>query len=130
MSSRALSFRVFVLVVALAWSLQFTRAAQMTPGGNAAAVNDQWANTAEHLTLSGSLIIAVTILWRELGKKDTLLVQSTATVTQALAGAAASNVELRRIIEDSVAAKKELSTAIGLLTERIERLPCTEGLKK
>ena len=120
------AIRLFLSVVVIAWSMQFLRAADAsayTPSNS----TDQWA-TAEHLTLSAALITAVGILWRELGRKDSLLIASTATVTQALATASASNMELRHILEQSVAAKSELSQSNGLLTERLERLPCTEGL--
>jgi hypothetical protein len=134
--SRFKMFRAFFILVWLAWSLQFVKAAQIT-SGYPPVLNDQWANTAEHLTLSGCLILGVTMLWRELGKKDTLLVQSTGTVTGALSAAAASNVELRRIIENYAASlthatdeQGRLTEAINLLTARIERLPCTDVFKK
>lgn len=61
---------------------------------------------AEHLTLEGALIAAVVVLWKALGSKDVQialkdaqLVKSTEAVTMALAASAASNVELRKIIE-------------------------------
>lgn len=51
---------------------------------------------AEHLTLSGALIIGVVVLWRSNQKKDDLVLKTTEQVTTALAAAAASNIELRR----------------------------------
>jgi hypothetical protein len=78
------------------------------------------------LTLSGGLIVAVSILWRELGRKDGLLLEAARKVTEALAIAAASEVELRKILEASVTSSQQFSRAVELLTERIERLPCTE----
>jgi hypothetical protein len=86
---------------------------------------DQWMWTAEHLTLSAALLLAVAVLWRNLTTKDALLIASTATVTQALASAAASNAELRHIIEESVKGKQEMTLAMTALTARIEALPCT-----
>ena len=53
----------------------------------------------EHLTLEGALVVAVGVLWRALSAKDAQLVKSTEAVTSALASSAASNVELRKIIE-------------------------------
>jgi hypothetical protein len=51
---------------------------------------------AEHLTLSGALIVGVIVLWKSNQKKDDLLIKTTEQVTAALATAAASNVELRK----------------------------------
>jgi hypothetical protein len=118
----------FLSIVLIAWSIQLMMAAQVSAYTPPAA-SDQWASTAEHLTLTGALIVAVSMLWRELGRKDSLLVQSTATVTQALATSAFSNAELRKILEGSVHAKEDLTKSIELLSERIERLPCTEVVK-
>jgi hypothetical protein len=53
----------------------------------------------EHLTLEGALVVAVGVLWRALSAKDAQLVKSTEAVTSALASSAASNAELRKIIE-------------------------------
>ena len=100
------------------------------PGG---LPNSDWMSAAEHLTLSGALILAVFVLWKQIGKKDTdiskkddLLIDSAKTVTLALSAASASNIELRRIIEESVAAKRELAAAIEMLRGSLQRLPCTE----
>lgn len=125
-------FRGFFGLMWLAWCIQIVKAAQMaaSPMVYSPGVADQWANTAEHLTLSGTLIIAVTMLWRELGKKDNLLIQSTATVTAALGSTTAANIELRTIVNHSIEAHKQLTDAITSLAERIERLPCTESLKR
>lgn len=86
----------------------------------------EWMNSAEHLTLSGALICAVVVLWKQLRKKDDMLIESAKTMTAALAGAAASNIELRRIIEESVAARRELSVSIDALRGSLHKLPCTD----
>lgn len=54
---------------------------------------------AEHVTLTGALIIAVSILWRSNQKKDDLIVETTKVTTAALGTTTASNVELRKTIE-------------------------------
>lgn len=53
----------------------------------------------EHLTLEGALIAAVVVLWRALAVKDAQLVKSAEATTAALSASAASNAELRKIIE-------------------------------
>jgi hypothetical protein len=90
-------------------------------------------NAAEHLTLSGALILAVFVLWKQIGKKDVdiakkddLLIESAKTVTAALSAASASNIELRRIIEESVAAKRELASSIEGLRTALQKLPCVD----
>lgn len=92
-----------------------------------------WLNSVEHVTLDGGLIVAVMVLWKQFSKKDDLLVESTRTVTEALQGAAASNAELRRVIdklveiqEDSADAKRELAGAITELRMAVYSLPCTD----
>jgi hypothetical protein len=113
---------IFGIIVWLSTALHAFQSAS-TQGAVVAPFADQWVWTAEHLTLSAALLLAVAVLWRNL--KDALLIASTATVTQALASAAASNAELRHIIEESVKAKQEMTLAITALTARIEALPCT-----
>jgi hypothetical protein len=102
--------------VNLCWAIQ---SAVQTP-----MVSPDWTGSIEHLTLNGALICAVVVLWKQLGKKDDLLIASTQTVTETLAAAAASNVELRRIIDESVAAKKALTAVIDDLQVGIGKLPC------
>jgi hypothetical protein len=80
------------------------------------------------LTLNGALIVAVVALWKQLGKKDDLLIASVQTVTEALASAASSNAELRGIITENVAANRELANSISRLDVSIGELPCTVGL--
>jgi hypothetical protein len=80
------------------------------------------------LTLNGALIVAVVALWKQLGKKDDLLIASVHTVTEALASAASSNAELRGIITENVAANRELANSISRLDVSIGELPCTVGL--
>jgi hypothetical protein len=89
---------------------------------NALPVSDAWVQMAEHLTLTGALMIAVFVLWKQNVAKDQLLIQSTKTVTDALAQSTASNVELRKVIQDSADAKIELSASIGSLQRSVEKL--------
>jgi hypothetical protein len=115
---------VFGMIV---WLSTAVHAFQVAPtqGSVVAPFADQWVWTAEHLTLSAALLLAVAVLWRNLTAKDTLLIASTATITQALATSAASNAELRHIIEESVKAKQDMTLAMVALTARIEAMPCT-----
>ena len=101
--------------------------------GPGALPSTDWMSAAEHLTLSGALILAVFVLWKQIGKKDTdiarkddLLIESAKTVTAALSAASASNIELRRIIEESVAAKRELASSIEGLSTALQKLPCVD----
>ena len=89
-----------------------------------------WSASIEHLTLNGALICAVVVLWKQLGKKDDLLVASTKNVTEALSSAASSNAELRGIIAENVAANRELAAVIGKLDISIGELPCTAGVHR
>lgn len=86
---------------------------------------DEWIKQAGQLTLSAALVVAVAVLWRALAQKDRLLNQSTKTVTEALAETASANVELRRIIEESVQTKRELAKSINNLSMSVNDLPCT-----
>jgi hypothetical protein len=101
----------------LAWAVQSV--AQTLPA------SQDWTASIEHLTLNAALIVAVGVLWKQLGKKDDLLIHSAQTVTETLAAAAASNVELRRIIDESVSAKHDLAGVIDRLQGRMAELPCT-----
>jgi predicted O-methyltransferase YrrM len=73
----------------------------------------------EHLTLEGGLIVAVGVLWRALVKKDDQLMQSVRVATEALSANAASNMELRKIIEELVKSKADLAEAVDKLTSYI-----------
>ena|SRR5271168_378342 len=84
--------------------------------------SDAWVQMAEHLTLTGALLIAVFALWKQNLAKDVLLIQSARTVTDALAQSTSSNNELRKVIQDSVNAKIELSASIGSLQRSVEKL--------
>ena len=103
--------------VHLAWAIQAVVQAPV--------VSPDWTASIEHLTLNAALIVAVGVLWKQVGKKDDLLIHSTQTVTETLAAAAASNVELRRIIDESVSAKHDLAGVIDRLQGRVAELPCT-----
>jgi hypothetical protein len=85
-------------------------------------IPDQWAQMAEHLTLTGALIIAVAMLWRSLQAKDAELIANTKAVTDALSQSAASNVELRRIIQDSIDSRTNLNASIDSLQKSIDRM--------
>jgi hypothetical protein len=71
------------------------------------------ASTAEHLTLTGALIVAVVVLWRSNVKKDELVLKTTEQVTAALATAASSNVELRKTNEALVEQVSALKAAVN-----------------
>ena len=106
--------------VNLCWAIQSAVQAPL--------ISPDWTSSIEHLTLNGALICAVIVLWKQLGKKDDLVIASAQTVTETLAAAAASNVELRKIIEESVTTKRELTGAIDRLQVSIGELPCTAAV--
>ena len=88
------------------------------------------ASWIEHLTLTGALVIAVGVLWRALSAKDAQLaasniqiVESTRVITVALSASAASNAELRKIIEESVTSKNHLTESLDLLRARLSHAP-------
>jgi hypothetical protein len=72
---------IFGIIVWLSTALHAFQSAS-TQGAVVAPFADQWVWTAEHLTLSAALLIAVAVLWKNLAAKDVLLIASTATVTQ------------------------------------------------
>ena len=122
------TIRVLVVVACLNW---FSLAAQIA---NPINPSEDWINSAKDLTLSSALIVAVVVLWKQLGKKedtiakkDDVLIESAKQVTKALEQSTMSNVELRKIIDESVAAKRELTMAIDLLKDAIGHLPCTDN---
>jgi ABC-type multidrug transport system fused ATPase/permease subunit len=84
-----------------------------------------WLNQAEHLTLSGGMVVVIVMLWRAFQVKDAALVKMTEVVVQALAASASSANELRGIIKESVDAKRELRESIDLLRVGVAQLPCT-----
>jgi hypothetical protein len=89
-----------------------------------------WLNQAEHLTLSGGMVIVIVILWRAFQGKDSALIQETAVVAAALQASTASNSELRQIIKESVDAKRELKESIDLLRVSVAKLPCALAIEK
>jgi hypothetical protein len=107
-----------VLVTAL---LNMVLEAQGAIASPVTAGSDPWWSAAEHLTLEGAMVIAITILWRAYQQKDALLVKSTEAVTSALAASSASNAELRGIIKESVDANRSLRESIDRLKITIER---------
>ena len=66
-----------------------------------------WLNQAEHLTLTGALMVAVGILWKSLDKKDNLIIKSTELTTTALNASTNSNIELRKVIEEHTRAETD-----------------------
>ena len=79
---------------------------------------------AERLTLIGALVAAVSVLWRTTAKKDDQLMEMSKTVTAALTTSATSNQELRAVIQESVATKRELAEAIHELSMELKIKPC------
>jgi hypothetical protein len=84
-----------------------------------------WIGPAERLSLQGALIFAVAILWKALGVKDSLIVSSIKSVTEALQQSAATQAELRGVIKESVETKRQLTEEIALLRTSLGGLPCT-----
>ena len=84
----------------------------------------EWISPAERITLVSALLVAVIVLWRSLQQKDNLSVEGTRQITLALTTAATSNAELRKIIEDSVRTKQELTEEFKLLRISMGNLPC------
>jgi hypothetical protein len=118
-----------VLAIVLLGTLNMAWGIQSVASGSPVPTPD-WTATIEHLTLNGALICAVVTLWKQLSKKDDLLVASVKTVTESLAATAAANVELRAIINESVAAKRLLAAAVEKLEVSIGELPCTVGVHR
>lgn len=83
-----MAHKFFIALSSFALLLQ----AVQIPSGDVVSL----ASTAEHLTLTGALIIAVVILWRSNVRKDEMALKTTEQVTGALASSTASNVELRK----------------------------------
>ena len=83
---------------------------------------------ANQLTLTTALVLAVVVLWRTLAKtrseKDQIVVDMLQTMTTALASATASNIELRKVIEESVDSKRELSGVVSRLNDELKLRPC------
>lgn len=94
-----------------------------------------WAAQIKDIGTIGFLALACVVLAKFVLKKDLQVQQKdeqilamTMTVTEALSVAAASNAELRKIMEESVKAKDRLAGSIELLEERIGQLECTRVL--
>ena len=89
----------------------------------------EFLTSARDATLVGTLITAVGVLWKNTSQKDKQLLETTRMVVEALGQAASSNQELRKIIEQSVASKVELTEAIKELSVEMRSKPClAEGL--
>lgn len=86
-----------------------------------------WLGRAEQLSLKVALVVAVYILWRALVRKDEALAVMTENVTKALDLSAASNVELRKIIDESVRTKEALRQSIDILSNNLKGVPCVLG---
>jgi len=79
---------------------------------------------AKDLTLVGALIVAVGKLWANSAKKDDQLLASTKVVTEALTMSAASQQELRHVLEESIKVKQELAVAIKEFGLELHTRPC------
>ncbi len=78
----------------------------------------------ERLGLTGSLLLAVAILWRSLQAKDAQLTLVTQRVAEALAFDTETKRELRKIIEESSEQINGLHSSIEELNAGITRFPC------
>jgi hypothetical protein len=113
--------RAAILLFILAWLSQAAQAVSQVGG-----IGDfPWLSQAEHLTLTGGMVIVIVILWKAFQSKDTALVESTKVTVAALQATSSSNAELRKTIQESVDSKRDLRESIELLTASINRLPCT-----
>ena len=83
-------------------------------------------NSADRLTLSIAAVAACGVLWRALTKKDDVVIKATETMTKALAQSAASNEELRKVIERGVDRDEQLIREIGSLRAGLSVLPCSD----
>lgn len=84
-----------------------------------------WIGPAERLSFQGGLILAVAMLWRALSAKDSLIVASVKSMTEALQQSASTQAELRAIITEFGGANRQLAEQIALLRVAIGELPCT-----
>jgi hypothetical protein len=124
-------FAVFVLSTASLISLQGQTPSQAQP------TSPEWTpQSLQQMGLTGALFFCCGILWRTLQAERAERAKQTETdresaveaaknTTAALITTANANAELRHVIEESVAAKRELSEEIKLLRQAIGRLPCT-----
>lgn len=90
------------------------------------AVPDSFSavSQVERLGLTGSLLLAVGILWRSLQAKDSQLTLVTQRVSEALAFDTETKRELRKIVEESSEKIHELSVSIDELNAGMSRFPC------
>lgn len=86
-------------------------------------------NDIQQMSLHGVLIAAVVVLWRALSAKDVQIsakdmqiAEMTRAVTVALTTSAAANGELRRIIEQSMSTKEQLSDSLSSLCTQLNML--------
>lgn len=84
-----------------------------------------WLNQAEHITLSGGMVVVIVMLWRAFQVKDAALIKMTEVVVTALRDSANSAAEFRQILKESVDSKRELKESIDLLRVGVAQLPCT-----
>ena len=102
-----------------------------------------WIGQIRDAGLVGALLVAVYALWRSresmivkidliidknsgiMLDKDKQILSMIEHVTAAQTAQVETNRELRKIIEDSVKAKVDLTTSINLLGGKLATLPCT-----
>ena len=111
--------RLVIVILTAVWVLQ---AAQGVMPSSSPEIT--WINQAEHLTLSGAMVVALIVLWKSHQAKDFAVLESTRAMTSAMSASAASNAELRAIISESVEAKRQLGESIDMLRMELSRLPC------
>jgi hypothetical protein len=87
---------------------------------------ESWSpQSLQQVGLVGALMIAVIVLWKTLQQERAAAIAAIKIVTEALATSASANSELRRIIEESVAANNEVKDEIRLLRTSFLGLPCS-----
>ena len=113
-------------ILFLATLICVTQVARAQIGAALPLTGDAWSpQSLQQIGLVGALMTAVVVLWRTLQAERTASVVAIKTMTEALAHSWSANAELRRIIEESVAAKRELAEEIKLLRVTLGRMPCT-----
>jgi len=78
----------------------------------------------ERLGLTGALVLAVGVLWRSMSKKDEQLMSLTKQAAEALAFNTDTQKELRKIVEESTIAKRELKESVDGLRTGMAKIPC------
>lgn len=141
--------RIVLFLAFVIFTIQFIDAQTPSIHENSSTSSPVDFQAIEHLGLVGCLMVAVTILWKtnQAERAISLLASKASTDAQiaatkasveALTTSAASNAELRHIIEDSVETNremgvslKELVQVIAMMNQEIEKIrnrPCPAGI--